>query len=70
MRKWKWVWLPVFLVAVLVNPFLPAEHPWSGRKESLESWRDYGTELAYGFALLFWWCGSMFLLGLAVVHSR
>jgi len=63
-RRRAWVWLPVFLAAVLINPFLHAGHPWKGRRESLDSWREYGTELALGFALIFWWCA---LLSLACI---
>lgn len=67
-RRWAWLWLPVFLAAALINRFLPSTHPWKGRKESLESWRDYGTELALCFSLVFWWCGLL-LLGLLIKAS-
>jgi hypothetical protein len=69
-RRWAWLWLPVFLVAKLTNRFLPDSHPWKGRKETLASWRDHGTEIAFGFAVLFWWCGFLLLVCLVQILRR
>lgn len=74
MKPWwrgqAWFWLPVFLVAWAANCWLPDTHPWKGRKESLELWRQRGTELSFCFALLLWWSGFLLLACLASILLR
>lgn len=48
------VWIPVWAITELVKLFLPRNHPWYGRRFTLQSWVDGGTSDALWFAIFFW----------------
>jgi hypothetical protein len=46
--------LPTWLLTSAILPFLPAEHPWKGRRFTLRDWHDHQTMMCRWFDFYLW----------------
>lgn len=62
--------IPVWLITILLKPFLPADHPWKYERLTLRSWTQNGTKDARDFSLIFWFMliGALWLLAMFSNH--
>lgn len=56
------VFVPVWLLTILLKPALRSGHPWKGRYLTLRSWAENGTKLAEECSLVFWVSGGTLLM--------
>ncbi len=54
MTSKEFILIPVWLLTLVLKPFLRPDHPWRRQKLTLASWGRNGTEVARQFGAIFW----------------
>jgi hypothetical protein len=61
----KYIALPTWLIVMIVLPFIPTDHPWKGRRFTLEEWFEGRTTYTKLFDFSYW-CSSGIIIGLLI----
>jgi len=59
--------IPTWFLTCLLEPFLPASHPWKGKYYSLSEWARGQTSMCKEFDWVFWIGGVTILAFLRVL---
>jgi len=53
---YKFILIPVWLLTLMIQPFLPKSHPWRHRQLTLQWWAEGATDNALYLSVYFWIC--------------
>ena len=61
---------PTWIIARIMNNFLPKEHPWYKKKFTLKDWHEHETDYTRMFDVMFWFQFFTLLCCLAIISNR
>lgn len=67
----KILWIPVWLIVLLLKPFLPKNHIWKCKNlKTIDLWINYGTDAAFWFNIFIWWQIILFVILIGIVKLK
>lgn len=46
--------IPTWLLVNLLTPILPKNHPWKGKKFTLQDWTTNATDVSFAISIMLW----------------